>query len=257
MKSNVIVQRENIFIDKKITPLKIGILTDIHVGPTKKSKLKMLEAIQLINLENPDIIFLLGDYLSDFYHYYPFLENLKSLKSKNGIFAVLGNHDYGLIRPSMKNKPERAVKIIEVLKKSNIKILTDKIEVIKIKNQFFSIVGVDDYWSDNFNLKILDKTSSEFPSILLSHNPDVVLDLKNNHFTDLIISGHTHGYSIRLPKIGAITTAGITKLGRKYDRGIKKYNDRLMYICSGVGSTARFLNPPQVSILSLMPSEKI
>lgn len=243
------LHQETIKLKKSIPELSLAILTDIHLNITKKSHTRFSEAIQIVNDQKPDLIFILGDFLTDLYSRYEKLEKLKTLQAKHGVFAVLGNHDNGVTRKFMKNKRLKTQRIQNMLKDCGIKNLTNQKELLKINNQELYLVGVDDYWSDDFSLEIMKDLPADYPVILLSHNPDVVLELTKNYPTDLVVSGHTHGYSVRLPKIGPITTAKITKLGRKYDKGLKEYQDRLLYICSGVGGATRIFNKPQVSLL--------
>ena len=56
----------------------------------------MLKAVKIINSENPDLIFFTGDLVNTYStEANSFIPILKQLKSKYGMFSVLGNHDYG------------------------------------------------------------------------------------------------------------------------------------------------------------------
>ena len=64
---------------------------------------------------------------------------------------------------------------------------------------------------------------------------------------DVQLSGHTHGGQIRLPGIGALV---LPYLGRKYDIGLNRVNEMLLYTNRGLGvisEPVRFNCPPEIS----------
>jgi predicted MPP superfamily phosphohydrolase len=92
--------------------------------------------------------------------------------------------------------------------------------------------------------------------ILLTHNPDLVLELADlgGPPLDLVMAGHTHGGLVRLPGFGALTTS--TNLGRRYDAGLFDFQGIPLYITAGVGPKivpVRFLDPPEITLLTLVP----
>ena len=75
--------------------LKIIQLSDIHAGSFISDE-PFKTAVELVNKENPDIIIFTGDLVNEISEEaLPFIEVLKSLKAKFGVFSILGNHDYG------------------------------------------------------------------------------------------------------------------------------------------------------------------
>ena len=75
---------------------RIVIFSDAHVGSYQKRNTNVLEeAIDSINAQKPDMIVFTGDLLniqpSDLY---PHIKTLSQLKAKDGVFSILGNHDY-------------------------------------------------------------------------------------------------------------------------------------------------------------------
>ena len=76
---------------------KVVILSDAHVGSyTDRNEYVLKQAVDSINAQKPDIIVFLGDIQNtepkDIYRH---MDVLSSLKAKDGIYTVLGNHDYG------------------------------------------------------------------------------------------------------------------------------------------------------------------
>lgn len=76
---------------------KVVVLSDIHVGSyTKRNQYVLQRAIDSINAQRPDLIVFTGDIQNTVpQEIYQHLDILSSLKAKDGIYSVLGNHDYG------------------------------------------------------------------------------------------------------------------------------------------------------------------
>jgi predicted MPP superfamily phosphohydrolase len=94
---------------------------------------------------------------------------------------------------------------------------------------------------------------TEHPTILLAHNPDVILD-EESTAANLVIAAHTHGGQIRLPFLGSLAPIP-TKLGRAFDRGwFSLQEGRALFITTGVGESgvrARLFVPPQIDVLTV------
>ena len=72
---------------KGIKPLKIVQISDLHLGSFQR-KDKLMEAVQLINEENPDLIFFTGDLVNNHAsEATPFVNVLNKLKAKYGKYA--------------------------------------------------------------------------------------------------------------------------------------------------------------------------
>ncbi len=76
---------------------KIVLFSDAHVGSyTERNEEVLKRAIDSINAQQPDLIVFVGDLQNtqpqDIYRH---IDVLSSLKAKDGIYSILGNHDYG------------------------------------------------------------------------------------------------------------------------------------------------------------------
>ena len=83
-------------VPKAFDGYKIVLFSDAHVGSYQKHNSDVLiNAIDSINAQNPDMIVFTGD-LENIQpsELYPYREVLGSLKAKDGVYSVLGNHDY-------------------------------------------------------------------------------------------------------------------------------------------------------------------
>ena len=76
------------------TPLKAAVLSDVHIGGLmEQSKIKQL--VEMTNALNVDVIFLSGDIVdAPLHNVESIVDELKNLQAKEGIFYVLGNHEY-------------------------------------------------------------------------------------------------------------------------------------------------------------------
>ncbi|MEK7212796.1 MAG: metallophosphoesterase, partial [Patescibacteria group bacterium] len=120
--------------------------------------------------------------------------------------------------------------------------------------QKICLYGVDDIWGGKTDYSDLMKWNSNYPVILISHNPDAVLTWPEKlKKPDLVLAGHTHGGQIRLPFIGPLGEADVA-LGKKYYKGLNYWNDIPIFVTVGVSETGgpvRFLNPPEVAVITL------
>ncbi len=94
-------------------------------------------------------------------------------------------------------------------------------------------------------------------TILLAHYPDVALTFRRESGVDLIVSGHTHGGQVQIPRLGPLLT--LSHVPRSVAAGgLSHLNGHLLYVSRGIGlerghaPRVRLLCPPEVSDLRLM-----
>jgi len=127
-------------------------------------------------------------------------------------------------------------------------------------SQRFYIAGVDDYTTGHADLDAAMRatqlalgTLPGTATVLLSHNPDIVLDL-GAWRPSLILAGHTHGGQIRLPGVGAVVTH--SALPRRHAMGLTRYHDVPLFVTRGIGYSGVDLRlgcAPEVALLTLVP----
>ncbi len=236
-------------LSNRLDGLKIGVMSDFHAGAFT-TRTDILRAVRIIESEKPDLIALLGDYVDGAYSHSPknfetgsfVFDVLQRLEAPLGIYAVLGNHDHWTDANMVRKK----------LAKLSFVILDN--QSIHVDNGL-TVAGVDDYWEGPAkSLKAIRDTSPESVIIMLSHNPDVNLQLGGDELVKLVLSGHTHGGQIRIP---IINRAPWIPCSRKY-RGasglIRETERRWTFITKGVGTfflPVRIACPPDIGILRL------
>jgi len=207
----------------KLKDLHIVAMSDIHLGTTIEKR-HMTGIVKAVNDLKPDIILIPGDIIDEDIR--PVIqsnvgEKLKLLKSKYGVYAVTGNHEYiGGVRKAKKYLAEHKVNLLN--------------DTAKLIDESFYVIGREDLTINQFtNLKRkdlceivsdLDKTK---PLILLDHQP-FKLDKAVEHGIDLQLSGHTHH--------GQIWPFNyITKMVYELSWGYLKKGNTHFYVSSGVG----------------------
>lgn len=163
-------------------------VSDIHLGLVVDND-RLDSMVDRINELDPDIVFLAGDTIDEDVKLFvnnKMPEILKKLRSKYGVYAVLGNHEY------IGDNSELAVKYLQ---QAGVNVLVD--ECVKVNNQFY-IVGRDDRMAGRMTGKqrlelsrLVDGIDRNLPIILLDHQP---INLKEGQLNgmDLQLSGHTH-----------------------------------------------------------------
>ncbi|PAV10643.1 metallophosphoesterase [Methanosarcina spelaei] len=163
-------------------------VSDIHLGLVVDND-RLDAMVSRINELDPDIVILAGDIIDEdvrFFANNKMPEILKKLRSRYGVYAVLGNHEY------IGGNSELA---IEYLQQAGINVLVD--QCMKINNQFY-IIGRDDRTAGRMFGKarlelssLIEEIDNNLPIILLDHQP-VNLEEGQRNGVDLQLSGHTH-----------------------------------------------------------------
>lgn len=226
--------------------LKAAVLSDFHIGRLGINEKQLKKIVRKTNKQNPDIIFLLGDFdsLGIYYSKNIKADNISSifseLKAKYGVYSVLGNHDYDnklLIKP--------------IVEKAGIKVLEDDFVSININSKILNIYGIKDFWHFDYNDNLIDKNKKSV--IVLTHNPDTFPLMPDN--ISLALAGHTHGGQIYFPITGGVFCSSMYE--QRYLKGYIVEDNKHLFVTSGIGNVgpARFGNIPEIVILNLFSQE--
>jgi len=235
--------------------LKIVQISDIHAGSfTHKEPIK--NAIKMINDQNPDIVFFTGDLVnSKASEMEPYIDIFDKIKSKYGIYSILGNHDYGDYYrwESREAKTANLKRLVAIHKELGWDLLRDENKQIDINGATLGIIGVENI-SGKAQFSVygdMRQATSNCPDcdakILLSHDPshwdkEVTSDYKD---IDLTLSGHTHGMQFGIEIPGWVKLSPIQFVYKKW-AGLYKEGNQYLYVNRGLG----FLGyPGRVGIL--------
>lgn len=234
--------------------LRIAVIGDYHVGPYKRDAF-VAKSVAVVNKLKPDLVFLVGDFLYNAYADVEHLAPLGNLKARLGVFAVTGNHDASsdhMPGDKLRARHDRTDDLERFLAQHNVRFLRNASIAVQHRDATVHIAGIDDIWSKSCDLRTaLANVPRGEPCVLLSHNPDIILD-PMSHRAQLIVSGHTHAGQVRLPWIGSLHPLP-QRLSKKFDRGIFEITPKCrLAITHGIGETfvpLRFLTRPEVMLL--------
>lgn len=228
--------------------LKIVSVADLHAGTRYINEAKLERVVAMVNQTQPDLIVLLGDFVSQNKDDQVLMEpekiadKLKGLRARYGVFAVLGNHDWWYNGQRVKHALEAA----------GIRVLENDVAQIQMNGQTVWLLGVPDYWTRQpLDIRpALAKINSPGPIIALTHNPDVFPELPAN--ISLTLAAHTHGGQVNFPFIGRLIVP--SRYGQRYAAGYIQENNRQLFVTTGIGTTGiavRFRVPPEIAVLDI------
>jgi len=240
---------------------KITQISDIHSGSFDNNA-KVEYGVKLINDQKSDVIMFTGDLVnSKTSEINPWKSTFSKLKAKDGVFSVLGNHDYGdyVKWPTEEAKKDNFSEMLKSQKEMGFQLLLNESRYIEKKDSRLAIVGVEN-WGKGFNKKgNLKKAISNIKSndfkILLSHDPShwEYEVLKEKMHFQLTLSGHTHGmqFGIEIPGVIKWSPA---KWRYKFWAGIYERTGQYLNVNRGFGYLAfpgRVGIWPEISVITL------
>lgn len=244
---------------------KITQLSDIHIG-SFDNKEEVRYAIDLANKQGSDVLFFTGDLVNNVTReLYGWEEILGSLKAKDGVYSILGNHDYGDYYQwdSIEQKDANLQELVQIQKDMGWRLLLDENVTLEKDDDELHIVGVQNWGGGRFpKYGDLEKASKGLSKnafkILLSHDPthwdlQVKDDPKKYHLT---LSGHTHGmqFGIEIPGFIKISPAWFAY---KKWAGIYKEMDQFLNVNRGfgfLGYSGRAGIWPEITVITLKRS---
>ena len=233
---------ESSLLPDSFNGVKIIHLSDIHYGTTF-SKKNLTKLIDNINKQKPDIIFFTGDLIDKSINLNEeeqneIIELLSNLNATIGKYTIIGDDDTEKV-------------FNNIFEKSNFTILNNESSLLFYKDSIpIQITGFNT--DREIDYSIIDINNEEYPDIykiVLIHNPKNI-DKILNYNPALILSGHTLGGSIRIPKLKPLFIDKDIKYYKDYDH----INNTDIYISNGLGTNdipLRFNNLPSYNLYRL------
>ena len=226
--------REYRVINKKLPDnfngTKIVQFSDLHYGTTMSLE-NLKKIVKMINETKPDIVVFTGDLIDKSYklknnEQEKIINQLKKIETTLGKYAILGEEDNESFNTIMNS--------------SNFMILKNEYDLIyKETNNPILLVGLNNQTKDENSVQNAysyfnePTNNQDIFSITLTHEPDTV-DLIDPNKTQLILAGHSHNGSVRIP---FINKSIVNKEGaKKYNQDYYKVNNNDLYISSGLGT---------------------
>ncbi|MCD7925750.1 MAG: metallophosphoesterase [Bacteroides sp.] len=175
-------------------------ISDIHSGSWTGNGAALQEAVDMINAQQPDLVLFTGDLVNNVSEELDeFIPILGQLKGKDGVYSVLGNHDYS---PYIKWKTETAQEAnLNSLKEKEAamgwKLLNNEHVILHHNGDSIALVGVENSDNPPFpnhgNLPKALKGTEGMYKILMSHDPTHWRrEVLPESDVQLMLSGHTH-----------------------------------------------------------------
>jgi len=228
--------------EESAEPLRIVHISDLQtVGACERER----EAARMVNAFKPDFIVFTGDYLAGpFWNAEPAIaaarQFLSELEPRLGIIVVDGHSE----------PLEQRLKVF------------DGLDLVYLANesQHFSLADGRSISFHGMTAHDADYTSlNESPKlgearVVVSHVPGISPVL-NGLDVDLHLAGHTHGGQVVIPGYGPPIT--LSRLDRKFARGLHRYGDHWLNVTAGIGMEGNFAPrirlfcPPEVCLITL------
>lgn len=236
-------------------------ISDLHLGSFFSNYKEVERGIKMINDLKPDLILFTGDLVNNYaIETAGWEECFNKLHAKDGKYAVLGNHDYGLYgnfgAPEDREKNAQAIKT--AFGKLGFNLLLNNNLHIERNGKRIAILGVENWGVKPFpqlgDIQAAKKgTREEDFKILMSHDPSHWdEEIKREKDIDLTLSGHTHGMQFGV-EIGNFKWSPVKYRYPKW-AGLYEEDGRYLYVNRGfgyIGFPGRVGISPEISLFEL------
>ncbi|HKR62392.1 MAG TPA: metallophosphoesterase [Thermoanaerobaculia bacterium] len=238
------ITRHEVFIDdlpRAFDGYRIAFLTDTHVASFMRRALYREVVAQTLRFQ-PDLILLGGDFVT-WERHIPLMAEvlLTDLTAPDGVYAVLGNHDYWA----------NADGVVAAMTARGVRFLINRSVVLTRGEDRILLGGIDEMYRGAPDVDTaFGRADRDMPRIAVSHHPDIV-DLLRDERIDLLVCGHTHGGQIRAPFFGSIVVP--SRHEARYASGFHRLDRVLLYVSRGIGAIppVRILCKPEVATFIL------
>lgn len=243
-------------LPKAFDGYKVLQLSDIHIGTYLRNRKFIDKLVRMVNEQHADLIVFTGDLVNvSAEEVIPFQHALSQIKAPDGVFSIMGNHDYCEYVPDpTKRTIEKNQTVLKYLEgKIGWKLLLNEHVLIRRGDSEIALIGVENIsrppFPDYGDLrKAMAGLLRGMFKILLSHDP--------SHWrrgvlrqTDiaLTLSGHTHAGQMRVGRWSP-SKAAYQEWGGKYVEG-----GSMLYVSTGIGGTVPFRLGawPEINVITL------
>ena len=231
-------------------------LSDMHVGSWNGDTQAMEKAVSMINDLHPDLIVFTGDLVNNLASELDnFIPVFSKLKAKDGVYSVLGNHDYSTYVhwENPEDQKEELVRLKQKQAEMGWTMLNNQHIKLYHQNDSIALIGVENSgrppFPDYAKLSEAMQGTEGMFQILLSHDPThwrrEVLPQTD---IQLMLAGHTHAMQTKI--------FGFTPAQFIYEEndGLYREGEQMLYVNIGLG---HLLYPmrlgawPEITLLTL------
>lgn len=247
-------------------------ISDIHTGTWGEDTTFLNKLVECVNGLNADVILFTGDIVNrQTSELQPFMTVLSRLKSRDGVYSVLGNHDYGdyMDWPSPKHRDTNNALLAAWQAQLGWKLLNNEHACLRRDTDSIMLIGVENWGEPPFgqhgDLKkaypSVNKKKGPYDGnfkILMTHNPEHWSQVvRNESNIDLSLSGHTHAMQIEADLFGKRFSPSAWRYqywGGMYEDKSKDGTPMRLYVNIGVGEVGipmRIGATPEVTVFTL------
>ena len=233
--------------------------SDAHVGSMTGSRQWMVQrAVDSMNAQHADAIVFTGDMqniwpdeLTQQSSYF------RQLKAKDGVFAVLGNHDYDVYQNcDEEEKTRNCAKTVKALRDMGFDLLLNEHRIVRRDSDSIVIAGMEN-WGTKKRMPRKGDVIKTLTGITISPSPFIVMlqhdpscwreKILPECNAQLTLSGHTHG--------GQISLFGWSPVAMSYSEwgGMTYEGTRAIFVSTGLGALIpfRFGLPGEIVVITL------
>ncbi len=206
--------------------------------------------INAVNRLKPDIVIFTGDIVTyGTEHIQIGAEMMGRIKSKYGVYACLGDHDYW-------SNPKQ---IVRSLKERGVVFFEDRNIPLRIMSSTVYMTLVTNIYSKHPNGEVLKTLASQINGsslkIFITHQPSprLIEFASKNHY-DIFLAGHTHGGQVAIWLFGIKLAPALFETG--YLSGQYRLGSMFINVNNGLGLTLapiRYNAPASVTLIELEP----
>ena len=251
---------------------RIAFFSDLHIGSIISVSDMCRNLVEQINSLDADLVIFGGDLINIRYdELSPELQEiLGKVKARDGVVAVLGNHDTGVyVRDTTVLPLEENTRLLkERIAQMSWRILDNETEWLVRGKDSLSLTGIgfshellehrhSASVADSLDLRpIYERVPNNKFNISVSHMPQLWRKISALGYGDLVLSGHVHAMQMKL-HVGAHEFSPAQLMYREWSGHYTEPNSHL-YITDGVGSVGFHLRigaPPEITELTLHRAE--
>jgi predicted MPP superfamily phosphohydrolase len=223
-------------------------LADVHAGVFPSNEWSLAKVVEWAEGLSPDLVLLAGDILGDPERSGRCLALLTRLRPPLGMFAVTGNHEYGLSKAPLA-RPRDASKLWA---QAGITLLSDSCIRLPARQGTEIVLCGADYLTRGEGLVSREQPTAEAFPMLLVHEPPLP-DSPLTGLFPLAFAGHTHGGQLRVPARSGLRP--LNRVGSDILGGVHPWGDGLLVVTRGVGTSFlpfRLFTRPEATLWRLV-----
>jgi predicted MPP superfamily phosphohydrolase len=247
---------------------RIAFFSDLHLGSLTSARKMCENVVAEVDALDVDLIVFGGDLVNVTYEELaPELSDaLSGLKARDGVVAVLGNHDTGVYVSDTLALPieENTRLLIERIEAMGWRVSNDETTLLARGDDTITLTGIgfsrellehrhSADVADSLDLRpIYKEVPSDKFNVTVSHMPQLWRKVTELGYGDLVLSGHVHAMQMK-GRVGGFEFSPAQLMYKEWS-GLYKEQSSYLYITDGVGSVGfhmRIGAPPEITLLTL------